>query len=166
MIKTNIEGFEIKLALVDDSALIYKYILDLAEHENAIEGVVGSEQDLIESVWKKERAQAYLLYYEGIDIGFFIVCSIFSTFICDSYLYLDDLFINEEYRNRGFGKEVFSQLANIVIKENLTRLEWYCYNDNETGINFYTNGLKAKEREGLLRFCLDIDELKELANKK
>ena len=52
-------------------------------------------------------------------------------------MYLEDIFIEEDMRGRGIGKEVFRILMEIALEEGCQRLEWVCLNWNEPSKKFY-----------------------------
>ncbi|MCK5220783.1 MAG: GNAT family N-acetyltransferase, partial [Candidatus Aminicenantes bacterium] len=52
-------------------------------------------------------------------------------------IYLEDLFVKEEYRSRGFGKKILSYLAKLTIERDCGRLEWSVLNWNKPAIDFY-----------------------------
>ena len=65
-------------------------------------------------------------------------------------MYLEDLYVQKEHRNKGIGKEFFRHLAQICKDENLQRLEWACLHWNEPGIKFYEK-MGARSQSGQSR---------------
>ncbi|MDF9867752.1 GNAT superfamily N-acetyltransferase [Bacilli bacterium PM5-3] len=159
MIKTRIDDYVLKEATIDDCELVYKFILELAEYEEMKHGVKGTIEDLKESVFKRNEAEILLAYYGDEPVGFCVFCKTFSTFLCKSYLYLDDLFIVEKYRKRGFGKELLCQLGMICKERNLERIEWFCFGWNDPSLDFYKNALHASFHPELDRFRWDIETI-------
>ncbi len=62
-------------------------------------------------IFDKKRAEVLFLIVNGKEIGFALYFFNFSTFENHSGLYLEDIFILEEYRHRGYGKKTFSKLC-------------------------------------------------------
>jgi diamine N-acetyltransferase len=52
-------------------------------------------------------------------------------------IYLDDLFVIEEYRGEGVGTMLFDAIEQMAKKENCTRLRWQVSNWNQKAIAFY-----------------------------
>lgn len=166
MRKTRIEGFELKEAEKSDAELVFHFIKEMAKYEKLEDDVTGSVEDLEKNIWENKYAEILLAYYEGEAIGYALFFTNFSTFTCKGVMYLEDVFIAEKYRNRGFGKEIFYQLACIAKERDCTRFEWVCLDWNEPSINFYENVIGAKAHKEWIRFRLDEAGISNLVNKK
>ncbi|MDF9867751.1 GNAT superfamily N-acetyltransferase [Bacilli bacterium PM5-3] len=166
MRKTRIDGFELKEATKDDAKLIMYFIKEMAKYEKMEDEVTGSIEDLQKNIWDNNYADILLAYCDGEAIGYALFFTNFSTFTCKGVMYLEDVFIAEEYRNRGFGKEIFYQLACIATERDCNRFEWVCLDWNEPSIRFYEDVIGAKAHKEWLRFRLDEMGIKNLVEKK
>jgi len=166
MRKTRIVGFELKQAQKEDAKLVHHFIRQLAIYEELESDLTGTVSDLEKNVWDNNYAEVLLAYYEGEAIGFCLYFTNFSTFTCKGVMYLEDVFIEEKYRNKGFGKEIFYQLACIADERDCTRFEWVCLDWNEPSIKFYEDVIGAKAHHEWLRFRLDEMGIKKLIGKK
>jgi GNAT superfamily N-acetyltransferase len=70
-------------------------------------------------------------------VGFALFFHNYSTFLGKRGLYLEDLFIREEYRSRGYGRQLLAHLARLAIERNCGRFEWWVLDWNEPAIGFY-----------------------------
>ncbi|TXE89007.1 GNAT family N-acetyltransferase [Campylobacter volucris] len=131
-------GFEICESKKEDLEQILELIKELAIHENMLEDVKCSVKDLEQSFFENNYAKALSLKVDGKIIGYAMYFYTFSSFWGLGGLYLEDIYIQKDYRNKGYAKAVFKYLAKICKEKNLKRLEWVCLNDNDLGINFYT----------------------------
>lgn len=131
-------GFEICESKKEDLEQILELIKELAIHENMLEDVKCSVKDLEQSFFENNYAKALSLKVDGKIIGYAMYFYTFSSFWGLGGLYLEDIYIQKEYRKKGYAKAVFKYLAKICKEKNLKRLEWVCLNDNDLGINFYT----------------------------
>ena len=52
-------------------------------------------------------------------------------------IYLDDLFVKEDYRNKGIGKKLFEEVVNLAKIENCRKLRWQVSRWNNNAIEFY-----------------------------
>lgn len=79
-----------------------------AETEDEVRSITDDEKIL-----PKIKSGVYLLEYEGKAIGM-------ARFIgkTKNYAEVTSVYIDESYRNRGFGKELIGHMINIAIKEN------------------------------------------------
>lgn len=75
-------------------------------------------------------------------LGFALYFFTFSTFLARPTLYLEDLFVLPEQRNRGVGTALLRRLATIAQAHNCGRMEWAVLNWNEPALRFY-RGLGA-----------------------
>ncbi|MBF7044943.1 GNAT family N-acetyltransferase [Campylobacter volucris] len=131
-------GFEICESKKEDLEQILELIKELAIHENMLEDVKCSVKDLEQSFFENNYAKALSLKVDGKIIGYAMYFYTFSSFWGLGGLYLEDIYIQKDYRKKGYAKAVFKYLAKICKEKNLKRLEWACLNDNDLGINFYT----------------------------
>jgi len=137
MIETCIDGFRIKYAEEKDSALIVKYIRDLAAFENELDEVTVTEEILRQNVFVNKEADVILGVYKDVTVGFALFHKSFSTFLGKSGISLVDLYIEPDMRGKGFGKAMLSYLAELTVKNNCGRLEWPVHDWNEPAIERY-----------------------------
>lgn len=153
--KTNIEKFYLREATLEDAQLVYDFIIKLAEYEELAHEVSGSIDDLINNVWHKKLAEVLIAYEGDQAIGFCLYYTTFSTFTCKGNLYLEDVYIDEAYRGKNYGNEIFRQLGIIAQERNCERFEWVCLDWNEPSIRFYEDKLGAVDLKEWIRFRLD-----------
>lgn len=134
----NNTSFEIRKAGKDDVSLILDFIRRLGEYEKLGHEVVATEADLEKYLFGKEKVAEVLVAYEGHKaVGFALYFLNFSTFLGRPGIYLEDLFVLEEYRGRGYGKKLLARLAAMALEKNYGRLEWAVLDWNEPSIEFY-----------------------------
>lgn len=162
--KANEKDFSIRIAKEDDVPLILTFIKELAAYENLSEEVVATEESLYDSLFYRHQAEVIIGEYEGLPVGFALFFHNFSTFLGKANLYLEDLYIKEEYRGLGLGKAMFACLARIAVERNCKRLDWWCLDWNESSIEFYKK-MGAKPMSDWTVYRLDGDALIQLAQK-
>ena len=86
----------------------------------------------------------------------------YSTWRSKPGIYLEDLFVRPQYRQRGYGKMLIQELAREVIRMDGGRLEWSCLRDNTPTLEFYRT-LGAKELEDWVQLRVDGNDLERLA---
>jgi GNAT superfamily N-acetyltransferase len=121
-----------------DSALILSFIRKLAEYEKLLHECVATEDDIRESLFGA-NAKAFCVIAEADNkpVGFALCFYNYSTFQGKAGIYIEDLFVDEEYRGHGIGKGFFQFLAQKAVTENLGRIQWWVLDWNEPSINFY-----------------------------
>ena len=93
---------------------------------------------LAESLFGKQRYAEVVLGYDGDKpVGFALFFHNYSTFLGRPGIYLEDLFVKEEARGNGFGREFLKYLARLAKERNCGRLEWWVLDWNESAIKFY-----------------------------
>ena len=74
------------------------------------------------------------------------------------YLYLEDLFIEHEYRGYRCGKALMYSLADIALNVGCNRFLWQALKWNTPALGFY-NKIGAKVYQGLMTLRLDQDKI-------
>lgn len=136
-VDTKIKGLKLRMAEKKDTSLILNFIIELADYENMSNEVVATEDILRESLFEKGAAEVILAEYNGKAVGFALFFSNFSTFLGKPGLYLEDLYVKQEYRGKGIGKILLSYLAKLAIDRDYGRFEWWCLDWNKPSIEFY-----------------------------
>ena len=124
-------------ACPEDTALILRFIRELAAYEQLEDQVVADEETLRRWIFEKKGAEVLFVLENGREVGFALYFHNFSTFLGRSGVYLEDLFVLPEYRGRGYGKALLCRLAAIAKEEGCGRLEWWCLDWNKPSIDFY-----------------------------
>ena len=120
-----------------DAALILEFIKELAEYEKMSADVVATEELLKEWIFVKKKAEVIFALEGDREVGFALFFHNFSTFLGRSGIYLEDLFVLPEFRNKGYGKGLLKILAKITVERGCGRLEWCCLDWNKPSIDFY-----------------------------
>ena len=120
-----------------DVSLILDFIKKLAIYEKLESEVVATCELLEKWIFDNKKAEVIFAIVDNKEIGFALFFHNFSTFLGKSGIYLEDLFILEEYRGKGYGKSLLKKLAQIAIERDCGRLEWSCLNWNKPSIDFY-----------------------------
>ena len=126
-----------RFAKEDDCALILRFIRDLADYEKMSDQVVATEEILREWIFDKKKAEVLFVCEEEKEVGFALFFHNFSTFLGRAGIYLEDLFVLPEYRNKGYGKALLTKLSQITVERGCGRLEWACLDWNKPSIDFY-----------------------------
>lgn len=131
------KGLSYRYASREDVSLILKFIKDLARYEKLENEVVETEEILEEWLFDKEKAEVIFALENEKEIGFALFFHNFSTFLGRSGIYLEDLYVMEEYRGKSYGKCILQKLAQIAVERGCGRLEWWCLDWNQPSIDFY-----------------------------
>lgn len=128
----------IRRAVPGDEALVHDYVCKLADYERLRHEVKASIGDLREALFgSRPRVFCEIAAWDGAPCGMALWFYNFSTFHGKHGLYLEDLFVDPEFRGKGVGKALLRHLAGICQREGLTRLQWWVLDWNEPSIAFY-----------------------------
>jgi GNAT superfamily N-acetyltransferase len=134
----NNPSFEIRPATEADLTAILAFIRKLADYERLSQEVVATEELLRETLFGNRRtAEVAIGYLETKPIGFVLFFHNYSTFLGRPGLYIEDLFVDEVYRRRGYGRRLLLHVAGLAKERGCGRLEWSVLDWNESAINFY-----------------------------
>ena len=145
-----------------DTALILKFIKELADYEKMLNEVVADEKTLEEWLFDKQKAEVIFAVEENIEVGFALFFHNFSTFLGRSGIYLEDLYVKPECRGKGYGKAILKKLASIAVERGCGRLEWWCLDWNKPSIDFYLS-LGAEPMSDWTVYRIAGDTLTQLA---
>ena len=147
-----------RIAGRDDCALILGFIRDLAVYERMENEVVATEELLSEWLFNKKAAEVLFAAVDGREVAFALYFPNFSTFLGRAGLYLEDLYVKQEYRGRGIGKAMLRKLSQIAVERGYGRFDWACLDWNTPAIEFYYS-LGAKQMSEWRTYRLSGDGL-------
>lgn len=132
--------FTIRPATPADVAHIRAMIVELAVFEKLEHQVIATEALLHEGLFGARPAcEAIIGEADGDVVTFALFFHNFSTFLCRKGLYLEDLYVKQAARGKGYGKQMLVALAQLAVARNCGRFEWSVLDWNENAINFYQN---------------------------
>lgn len=156
------ENLTFRYAERKDSGLILDFIKKLAAYEKMENDVIATKELLEEWIFDKQKAEVLFACENGKEVGFALYFHNFSTFLGRAGIYLEDLFVLTEYRNKGYGKAILKKLAQITVERGCGRLEWSCLDWNTPSIEFYKS-LGSIPMDEWTVYRLTGDTLKKMA---
>lgn len=128
----------IRPAQPSDVAHIHAMIVELAVFEKLEHLVVATEALLHEGLFgARPSCEAIIGEADGEVVTFALFFHNFSTFLTKKGLYLEDLYVRQAHRGKGYGRDMLKKLAEIAVERNCGRFEWSVLDWNEPAINFY-----------------------------
>jgi GNAT superfamily N-acetyltransferase len=86
---------------------------------------------------------------DGLGIGFALYGFRCSSFVGQPSIWLDDLYVNEDWRSQGAGAVLMDHLAQIAKENDCTHLAWNADARNIRGLDFYYRlGAEIMEQHG------------------
>lgn len=121
-----------------DEGQILNFVRELAEYEKLLHEVKATDSMIDQSLFgPSPKAFAYLAYVDNTPAGFVLCFYNYSTFNGQAGIFIEDLYVQPEYRGKGIGKGFFRVIAERAVTENCGRIEWSVLDWNEPSIAFY-----------------------------
>jgi len=113
---------------------------------------------------KNPKYEAYLGVINGEFVGFVNTIMMYSTFQGMPALYVEDLFVLEDFRKKGVGQKLFEHCIKTAKKKNCCRLDWWGLKKSKSAISFYTKNKAEMLDETYFR--LEKDQLNKFSFSK
>jgi GNAT superfamily N-acetyltransferase len=128
---------QIREAKEEDIPKILQFVRELAVYEHLENEAVATVESM--RYWIFEQKKAFVLFCceDGLDVGFALYFYNFSTWKGCCGIYIEDLYVQKEYRGKGFGKALITHIAQIANRKGCARVEWACLDWNKSSIDFY-----------------------------
>jgi GNAT superfamily N-acetyltransferase len=135
---TTASNFSIRPAEPADVSAIFGMIVELSVFEKLEHLVVATEEKLHDGLFGKHPAcEALVGVVDGDVACFALFFHNFSTFLTRKGLYLEDLYVKQDKRGKGYGREMLVALAKLAVERDCGRFEWSVLDWNESAINLY-----------------------------
>ena len=130
--------FQLRAAEPRDVGAIVRLIRGLAEFEKLTHLLEVTSEKLEPHLFgPKPVVEAWVAEVEGRVVAFALFFTNFSTFLAKPGLYLEDLYVDPEYRGRGIGEGLLTRLAMLAAHRDYGRFEWSVLDWNVDAIRFY-----------------------------
>ena len=153
-------SINIRKAERSDVKIISDLIYELAVYEKLEHEFVASLEDLERTIFDENYVEVLIGEWDGKAVAYALYFHTYSTFLAKPGIYLEDLFVIEEFRGKGIGKALLKHIAKIAVDNNFGRVEWSVLNWNEPAIDFYKS-IGAFPQEEWTMYRLTGDKLKE-----
>ncbi|ORY85646.1 acyl-CoA N-acyltransferase [Protomyces lactucae-debilis] len=138
-------SFSIRKAREEDVPQMLQFIKDLAEFEKAPEAVFATHEKLSSTLGFTGTAYAHAVIAEtksesdeaAVVVGMAIYFFNYSTWHAAPGIYLEDLYVDQQYRGKGYGTRLLQHLAKLSLDMGGKRLEWSVLKWNEKAIKVY-----------------------------
>src|SRR3954467_11664498 len=117
--------FSIRPATPADVAHIMGMIVELAVFEK-LEHMVVATDDLLQHALfgPQPSCEAVVGEADGEVVAFALFFHNFSTFLTRRGLYLEDLYVRQAHRGKGYGSRMLKHLARLAVERECGRFEW------------------------------------------
>lgn len=143
-----------------------------AADQDVPHAVKATEKELLDSIDfegsdspKTHQRHAKVLLIEtpeGELAGMATYFYTFAAWLARPGIMLEDLYVQPEYRRRGYARILLEALAKQAESAGCERIEWMCFKENHRALRFYRS-LGAKELDTIHMLRLDSEAISNLA---
>ena len=131
-------GAVLRRARPGDEDGILDCIRRLAEYEREPDAVRTTPADLRATLFGPSPSVfAHVVDKDGELVAIAVWFLNYSTWTGRNGIYLEDLFVRESERRRGYGRALLKALAGLCVERGYSRFEWSVLDWNEPSIRFY-----------------------------
>ena len=132
---------KIRKAELRDVSLLNELIRDLATYEHVPLETLGMNEDVLrrDGFGDCPRFQSLVAEFEAKPCGFALYYYVYSTFVGQPVLYIEDLYVRPEYRRRGIASALLAEIARVAALEGISRMQWQVLDWNLQAIEFYSS---------------------------
>jgi GNAT superfamily N-acetyltransferase len=131
-------GIHVRKATSADEFAIHALVKALADYEKLTPPDEAARRRLINDIFgPKPRLECYLAEIDGTAVAYSFIFESYSSFLALPTLYLEDLFVLEEYRKQGAGYALFKAMVAEAHQRGCGRMEWTVLDWNTPAIDFY-----------------------------
>ena len=109
----------------------------------------------------QQRYRVLLPEWDGKLAGYAFFFGFYSSFQGPG-MFLEDIYVREEFRGKGIGKALMAEVASIALREGFWAMRWEVLDWNQPAIDFYKK-LGATFLDDWKEVRLSGDSLKRLA---
>jgi len=152
----------IRAATIEDVPLLKRMIMEFATFERLGDQVTVTEEMLArDGFGARARYRALLPEWDGEPAGYAIFYVFYSSFQGPG-LFLEDIYVREEFRGKGIGRGLMAEVAAIALRDGFWALRWEVLDWNQPAIDFYKR-LGATFLDDWKAVRLDGEPLRRLA---
>jgi GNAT superfamily N-acetyltransferase len=153
----------IRPAQPGDESAIVAMIYGLAEFEEAVEQCTVTESQITAALFGPEpSASCHLAEVDGEPAAVAVWFRNFSTWDGAAGIYLEDLFVRDEFRRRGLARALLATLAQECVEHGYSRLSWAVLDWNSPAIALY-DAVGGKQMSEWITYRVSGSELSALA---
>ncbi|WP_283640449.1 GNAT family N-acetyltransferase [Mesonia mobilis] len=155
--------FQVRKATKNDMPSVLKLINELAVYEREPDAVEVTVADLERDGFGDQPLfNCFVAEAEDKIVGMALFYNRYSTWKGKT-IHLEDLIVNEDYRGKGIGVQLYKKVMQFALEENIKRVEWVVLDWNTPAVNFYKNtGASVFSEWDTVQF--DQDSIKKFLN--
>ncbi len=153
-------NFQIEIAKKADVSNIVEMIREFAAFEKLSDYCEVTAESLTDALFGENPcAESLIAFADNQPIGYALFYENFSSFRGQRGLYLEDLYVEPDFRGRKIGEKFLAELARIGKARKCVRIDFLVLEWNTPAIGFYKKlGAESNQDERHFRFSGDAFE--------
>jgi ribosomal protein S18 acetylase RimI-like enzyme len=149
-------------AVSSDARTLLDMVNAMADADHCQRLEPEAQNRLVKDAFEKKRFEIVFAEWQGNVAGYAAFYQGYSTFEARPTLYIDDLYVKNEYRGRHVAYELFRHLLREAKQRDCGRVEWMVAAGNEEAFGFYER-LRAKKLQDWTHYRLNRDDIEKMA---
>lgn len=155
------QSLSIRTAAVTDAALLKTLIHEFARFQR-MEASVSEDALLRNGFGPRPLFRALIAEWQAQSAGYALFFDYYSTFRGASGIFLEDLYVREDFRGKGIGKRLLAEIAALAQKEHCAGIMFNVLDWNHDAINVYRR-MGATFLDDWKTVCLEGSALEKLS---
>ena len=140
----------IREAIRTDAELLVHMIREFAAFERQLEQVAITADDLMrDALGADSRVHALIAEWAGQPAGYAFYFFTYSTWVGRYSLFVEDIFVRDQFRGKRIGKALMKYMATIAEKQSCYGMRWEVLDWITPAIDFYRSLGAELQREWL-----------------
>jgi GNAT superfamily N-acetyltransferase len=136
VVKKEVPGLIVRMATAQDAEVLNEMIAAFAAFERLPNH--STVETLRHELSRPDRViETAIAFLDGVPVGMSVFFQTYSTFAARRGMYLEDIYVKEEYRNRGIATAVLKFIARTAVERNYARVEFTVLLWNTVAIEFF-----------------------------
>jgi GNAT superfamily N-acetyltransferase len=158
-----VENHRVRRGRRDDLVGFRSLLTALAEFEKLQPPDDNAMRRMARDIFDRHRLGMFVATVGGKRVGYALYFFTYSSFLGRPTLYLEDLFVTQNFRGKGIGGSLFRRCVKEAISEGCGRMEWAVLTWNRKAIEFYEK-LGAKRLSDWYVYRLDSSQFPGIVN--
>jgi len=157
-----LSSLRVRAATIADLDQILMFIQQKAAFDGFREPIKVTPTALSQTLFNDPPlAEVAFAEIDANPVGFVLFTQTYSSFLAQPTLWIDDLFVQAQWRRQGSGTALLKYVAGVAQSRGCGRIEWTVATRNQAGILFYKQlGAQIREEVRLCRMTTQtIDRL-------
>jgi len=136
VVKKEVPGLIVRMANAQDAEVLNDMIGAFAAFERLPNH--STVETLRHELGRPDRVtETAIAFLDGVPVGMSVFFQTYSTFAARRGMYLEDIYVKEEYRNRGIATAVLKFIARTAVERNYARVDFTVLLWNTVAIEFF-----------------------------